>query len=95
MNCFIILSCLFQIILSIFENPIKNANFSNGLTGWYTETISQLEMVEGTSGTKAIKMTRTSLNDKNPFIAQWPKWPINQKYNLGMRYKANYTIYKF
>ena len=88
MNYFIILFSLFEIIFSVFENPIKNANFSNGLTGWYTETRGQLEIVEGTSGTKAIKMTRTAENTQRPFIAQWPKWPINQKYTLGMRYKA-------
>ena len=70
-----------------FENPLKNYNFSQGLTGWYTETKSQLEVIEGTSGTKAIKMTRTT-GQKGAFIAQWPKWPINQKFTLGMRYKA-------
>ena len=80
---------LFKIILnSTFENPFKNANFSQGLKEWYTETKGLLEEVEGTSGTKAIKMTRSTINDKHPFITQWPKWPINQKFTLGMRYKA-------
>ena len=83
-----LLSVLFEIIISSFQNPIKNSNFSEGLNGWYTETRNQLEIVEGTSGTKAIKMTRTEKDSKGPFIAQWPKWPINQKFTLGMRYKA-------
>ena len=88
MNYFLIFSFLFGIVFSAFQNPIKNANFANGLSQWYSETWGQLELVEGTSGTKAVKMTRTSSNAKGPFIAQWPKWPINQKYTLGMRYKA-------
>jgi hypothetical protein len=88
MNHLILFICLFKFILSVFENPIYNYNFSEGLNGWYTETRGQLEIVEGTSGTKAIKMTRTSTAQKGPFIAQWPKWPINQKFTLGMRYKA-------
>ena len=79
---------LFKIFISAFQNPINNANFSKNLTGWYTETRKQLEIVEGTSGTKAIKMTRKNESEKGPFIAQWPKWPINQKFTLGMRYKA-------
>ena len=33
-------------------------------------------------------MTRTTESEKSPFISQWPKWPINQKFTLGMRYKA-------
>ena len=88
MNHFFLFICLFKFIFSVFENPIKNYNFSEGLNGWYTETRGQLEIVEGTSGTKAIKMTRTSTQQKGPFIAQWPQWPINQKFTLGMRYKA-------
>ena len=74
--------------ISSFENPLKNPNFAQGLTGWYTETRSQLEIVDGTSGTKAIKMTRSTTSQARPFITQWPKWPINQKFNIGMRYKA-------
>ena len=74
--------------ISSFDNPIINPNFSQGLNGWYTETQGQLEIIEGTSGTKAIKMTRTSTSQARPFIAQWPKWPLNQKYTMGIRYKA-------
>ena len=87
---FILFCFLFKIILNAaaFENPLKNANFSEGLSGWYTETKNQLEVIDGTSGTKAIKMTRETLNDKSPFISQWPKWPINQRFNLGLKYKA-------
>ncbi len=78
---FILFSFLFQIIYSSsFINPINNANFAQGLNGWYTETRGQLEIVEGTLGTKAIKMTRTSTSQVRPFIAQWPKWPLNQKF---------------
>ena len=88
MKKYIIFLFLFRILNSAFQNPLKNANFSQGLSGWYTETREQLQEVEGTSGTKAIKMTRTTENDKSPFISQWPKWPINQKFTLGMRYKA-------
>ena len=88
MRRYILLCFLFKIIFSAFENPLKNPNFAQGLSGWYTETKGQLEVINGTSGTKAIKMTRTSLEQKNPFIAQWPKWPLNQKFTLGMRYKA-------
>ena len=81
---------LFSFLLlevSAFEHILNNYNFSKGLEGWYTETSSQLQVVEGTSGTKAIKMTRNT-GQKAPFIAQWPKWPINQKFTLGIRYKA-------
>ena len=85
---YIVFSFLLKILNSSFENPLKNANFSQGLTGWYTETKKQLEVVEGISGTKAIKMTRTTESEKAPFIAQWPSWQINQKYTIGMRYKA-------
>ena len=74
--------------ISSFDNPVINPNFSQGLNGWYTETQGQLEIIEGTSGTKAIKMTRTSISQARPFIAQWPKWPLNQKYTMGIRYKA-------
>ena len=88
MRRYILFCFLFKIIFSAFENPLKNPNFAQGLSGWYTETKGQLEVINGTSGTKAIKMTRTSLEQKNPFIAQWPKWPLNQKFTLGMRYKA-------
>ena len=79
---------LLTTVISAFENPLNNANFSQGLTGWYTETKGQIEIIEGTSGTKALKMTRTEDNKSNPFIAQWIKWPIGQKYTMGMRYKA-------
>ena len=72
-----------------FQNPLKNYNFTNGLENWYTETRGLLQIVEGTSKTSAIKMTRTDTSQPCPFIAQWPKWPINQKFTLGMRYKAN------
>ena len=89
MRKYLFFSFLIKIIYSVFENPLKNANFSKGLTDWYTETRSQLEVVEGTSGTKAIKMTRTSTSEKCPFITQWPKWPIKQRFRLGMKYKAN------
>jgi len=75
--------------ISAFDNPVKNPNFLNGLSSWYTETGGQLEVVEGTQGTKAIKMTRTTTSQASPFIAQWPKWPINQKFTIGMRYKAD------
>ena len=75
--------------ISAFDNPVKNPNFLNGLSSWYTETSGQLEVVEGTQGTKAIKMTRTTTSQASPFIAQWPKWPINQKFTIGMRYKAD------
>ena len=93
MKNFILFSFLFQIIYSsTFVNPVNNANFSQGLYGWYTETRGQLEIVDGTSGTKAIKMTRTSTSQARPFIAQWPKWLLNQKYNLGMRYKAKLNV---
>ena len=85
---YLLLLLLFEFLNSAFENPLNNANFSLGLTGWYTETKGQLEVVQGTSGTKAIKMTRANTTQKGPFIAQWPKWPINQKFTLGMRYKA-------
>ena len=88
MKNYILFFLLSKIIYSAFVNPISNPNFSQGLAGWYTETQGQLEVVEGTSGTKAIKMTRKSTSDKSPFIAQWPKWPINQKFTIGMRYKA-------
>ena len=90
-HIFLFISFLFRVFLSAsaFQNPLKNANFSKGLDGWYTETRGQLEVIEGTSGTKAIKMTRSTTSQKNPFIAQWPKWPINQKFTLGIRYKAN------
>lgn len=88
MKKYIIFLFLFRILNSAFQNPLKNANFSQGLSGWYTETRGQLQEVEGTSGTKAIKMTRTTESEKSPFISQWPKWPINQKFTLGMRYKA-------
>ena len=84
---YLLLFLLFGFLNSAFEHPLKNYNFSQGLTGWYTETKKQLEVVEGTSGTKAIKMTRVNTTQKGPFIAQWPKWPINQKFTLGMRYK--------
>ena len=73
---------------SAFEIPLNNANFSQGLTGWYTETKKQIEVVEGTSGTKALKFTRTEEHKNNPFIAQWIKWPTGQKYIMGMKYKA-------
>ena len=55
---FILFFFLFKIILNAaaFEHPLKNANFSEGLSGWYTETKNQLEVVDGTAGTKAIKM---------------------------------------
>ena len=33
-------------------------------------------------------MTRVNTSQKGPFIAQWPKWPKNQKFTLVMRYKA-------
>ena len=85
---YLLLLFLFESLNSAFVNPLTNANFSLGLTGWYTETKGQLEVVQGTSGTKAIKMTRANTTQKGPFIAQWPKWPINQKFTLGMRYKA-------
>lgn len=85
---FLIFSTLCFNFISSFDNPITNPKFSKGLEGWYTETRGQLEIVEGTSGTKAIKMTRTTTSQARPFIAQWPKWPINQKFNIGMRYKA-------
>ena len=90
-HIFLFISFLFRVFLSAsaFKNPLNNANFSKGLDGWYTETRGQLEVIEGTSGTKAIKMTRSTTSQKNPFIAQWPKWPINQKFTLGIRYKAN------
>ena len=88
MSEYILFFFLFKILICAFENPIKNANFSQNLTGWYTETKKQLEIVEGTSGTKAIKMTRKNTTEKYPFIAQWPTWPINQKFTLGIRYKA-------
>ena len=32
--------------VSTFENPLKNYNFSKGLESWYTETSSQLEIIE-------------------------------------------------
>ena len=51
MNYFLIFSFLFEIAFSAFQNPIKNANFANGLSQWYSETWGQLELVEGTSGT--------------------------------------------
>ena len=88
---FLFISFLFRVFLSAsaFQNPLYNANFSKGLDGWYTETRGQLAVIEGTSGTKAIKMTRSTTSQKTPFIAQWPKWPINQKFTLGIRYKAN------
>ena len=90
-HIFLFISFLFRVFLSAsaFKNPLNNANFSKGLDGWYTETRGQLEVIEGTSGTKAIKLTRSTTSQKNPFIAQWPKWPINQKFTLGIRYKAN------
>ena len=88
MTKYILLFFLYKVIIATFQNPINNANFSQNLSGWYTETKKQLEIIEGTSGTKAIKMTRNNETQKGPFIAQWPKWPINQKFTLGMRYKA-------
>ncbi len=90
MHIYLFLLLLLEI--SAFENIFKNYNFSQGLSGWYTETKSQLEVVEGTSGTKAIKMTRNSIDEKRPFITQWPSWPINQKFTLGIRYKAKLTL---
>ena len=82
----ILLIFLFQIICSLFNNPIKNSNFSKGLENWYTE--SKIELIEGTSGTKAVKLIRNNINE-DVFISQWPTWPINQKYTIGIRYKAN------
>jgi len=84
---YLVLLFLFKFLNPAFVNPLINANFSQGLNGWYTETKKQLEEVEGTSGTKAIKMTRANTTQPCPFISQWPKWPINQKFTLGMRYK--------
>ena len=42
---YLLLLFLFESLNSAFVNPLTNANFSLGLTGWYTETKGQLEVV--------------------------------------------------
>ena len=66
---------------------MANNDFSQGIDSWYTETQNLIEVVGGTSRSKALKMTRNQGNPR-PFISQWITWPINQKFIIGMRYKA-------